>query len=203
MREPTRLGGGMGRVEGAGGEQYWCWGPDPALSAAANGRGAHGTAARGRRTSPGGASRGMDGKPRWGASGRHHRRPPPAPGGGWLPAWREPEPPSPVPFPEPPALDPSCMLASPPHVPLEMGRSAAVNTAGSEHRRSSPHVCLDADAGGGGNTQATAGMGSGNIPSRLHERLSGWEALGHRGLSQAGAGARGAAAGAGCAERHD
>jgi len=79
----------------------------------------------------------------------------------------------PCPLPRAPTLVPSRTPAAPVHVPvrLEPGQPAAVNTAGAEHRHSSPHVCLDAY--GWGDAEVTAGMGSGNVPSRLHPHRRG------------------------------
>lgn len=66
---------------------------------------------RGSRTSPGGASHSTDGKPRPGASSRHCRRHPLAPGGAANTAGARATIPCPCPLPRAPALTPSRMLA--------------------------------------------------------------------------------------------
>lgn len=149
---------------GGGGERYR--GPDPALSAAANGRAAHGRAARGSRTSPGGASHGTDGKPRRGASGRHHRRPPSAPRRGVTSVAGARATLS-CPLPRAPTLVPSRMLAPPPSTCTRTLGDGAVGSCKYSRLRALTQLAARV-AGwlqGGGFGEATAGMGSGNIPS--------------------------------------
>lgn len=98
------------------------------------------TASRGSRTRPGVASRGTDGKPQPGGSGRRrHHRPPPNPGGATSMSGATAT--LPVPFPEPPRLSPPRRACT--HT---LG-DRAVNTAGPEHG-TARHACERVSVGG-------------------------------------------------------